>query len=410
MCEEHDFIRNMIISLAVIAAFPLFTDANGQGEKTTIVITQADEDAIKQILGEFKKHEYKVRISSDVQSYLDCEAHKKLLRYGWKVVPYLIEQADRQEAVDAFIGSALVKDKNVRTPEQVYEYNRTRKSRAAKTLAPFILETVLRELPSGKVAPYDLNKGGIPYNGVFEWVKWWQHHKDKFVFITIHPLVIPPLIDEHSIVPQVRTTVKEGLLDIYAVDASYRQIIERAAAEMNIDVFIGEHEYLEVRTTIRMKSVTFEEFLYMAGRRVFMEGFKYSKTETGYRIGGKTPAKPTKKISGWGIMMENTVFNVGDEIPVTVITWETDQLVDPCDPVFHRYGSFQVTTNDSKIIKDYEPITKAQPTIPLITISEGRYKFQVFLNKFCKLTEGEYNIQFRYLDNETPSVAIELYD
>lgn len=411
--ERMNSTKLILVMLSVFATFIMLANASEPHESGKIVITQADEDAIKNILREFRQHQAKVSFRSDVASYLDCEAHQKLLKYGWKAVPYLVDQAAQREAVDAYIGSVLIKEMNVKTPQEVFEYNRRRKSKSANTLAPFILETVLRELPSGKIAP-NLNKPkdrvGYAYNEVFAWVKWWQHHKDKFVFITMHPLVIPPLIDDHSTVPQVRTTVKDELLDIYAVDASYRQIIERAAAEIDIDVFIGEHEYLEVRTTIRMKSVTFEEFLYMAGRSVSMEGFKYSKTETGYRIGGKTPAKPTKKISGWGIMMGNTVFNVGDEIPVTVITWEIDQLVDPCDPVFHRYGSFQVTTNDGKIIKDYEAITKAQPTIPPITISEGRYKFQVLLNEFCKLSAGEYNIRFRYLNSETPSVAIELYD
>jgi len=310
-------LQKLIIVILVFVAFPILTNAIEPNENGKIVITQADEGAIKQLLGEFKKHECEVSFRSDVHSYLDCEAHKKLLTYGWKAVPYLIEQAARQEAVDAFIGSALIKDKNVKTPEQVYEYNRTHKNEASNTLAPFILETVLRELPSGKIAPYNLS-GGIPYYGVFEWVKWWQQHKDKFEFQTLHPLVISPPADEHFVVPHIGTSLQNGLLYIDAVSATYQQIIERAAAEMNIDIFIGEQEYIDVIATVRMKGVTFEEFLYAIGRTICIRGFFYHKTETGYWVGGKNPAKPRAIMNGWGIMMERTVFSVGVGVVVGV--------------------------------------------------------------------------------------------
>jgi hypothetical protein len=183
---------------------------------------------------------------------------------------------------------------------------------------------------------------------------------------------------------------------------------------MNINVFIGEQQYIDVITTTRMKGVTFEEFLYIIGRTVCIGGFDYHKTETGYWIGGKNPTEPRALMNGWGIMMERTVFSVGDEIPVTVITRLPGliTIIDPEDPTFVYYGSFRVTTNDGKIVKDYNPITKSRLdfTIPPIKIKKDCYPIQVSLNKFCKLPAGEYNIQFRYLENETPSIAIEIYD
>jgi len=214
--------------------------------------------------------------------------------------------------------------------------------------------------------------------------------------------------------PQIRTTVKNGLLDIYAVSATYHQIIERAAAEMNIDVFIGEQEYINLLTTVRKRAVTFEEFLYIIGRTVFVGGFDYHKTEKGYWVGGKNPAKPRAILDGWGIMMERTVFSVGDEIPVTIITRLPGlvTIIDPADPTFVCYGSFRVTTNDGKIVKDYNPVTKSRLdfTVPHIGIKKDCYPIQVLLNKFCTLPAGEYNIRFRYLEHETPSIAIEIYD
>jgi hypothetical protein len=253
-----------------------------------ILITQADEDAIRNILKEFKKHTNspELAVMSMTDPFFDCDAYRNLLGYGWKAVPYVIEQAAQIEAVDAYIGSALIKDGGVKTPEEVFEYNRRRKSKSTdELLYPFILEITLRELTSGKIKPK--SRIDLGYNAVFAWIKWWQQHKTKFKFQTKEPVVIHPAQDEHSLVPQIRTAIKDGLLDIYAVHATYQQIIKRAAAEMNIDVFIGEHEYLDVRTTMRMKSVTFEELLYIAGRNISMRGFKYRKTEKGYLIGGK---------------------------------------------------------------------------------------------------------------------------
>lgn len=411
--ERMNSTKLILVMLSVIATFTMLANAGEPYENGKIVITQADEDAIKNILREFRQHQAKVSFRSDVAPYLDCEAHQKLLKYGWKAVPYLVDQAAQKEAVDAYIGSALIKDMNVKTPEEVFEYNRRRKSKSANTLAPFILETVLRELPSGKMAP-NLNKPkdrvGYAYNEVFAWVKWWQQHKHKFVFQTKRPLVIHPAKVVHSTMPQIRTTVKNGLLDIYAVSATYRQIIERAAAEMNVDVFIGEQQYIGVITTVRMKSVTFEEFLYIIGRTVFVGGFNYRKTEKGYWVGGKNPAKPRPILHGWGIMMEKTVFSAGAQIPVTIIARLPGSVINPADPVFSGYGSFRVTTNDGKIVKDYEPLAKARPTIPPIQIQKDCYPIQVLLDKFCKLPSGEYNIRFRYLNHETPSIAIEIYD
>jgi len=406
MCEEHDFIRNMIISLAVIAAFSLFTDANGQSEKTTIVITQDDGDTIKSILEAFKKHQNRVRFRSDIQSYLDCEAHRKLLEFGWKAVPYLIEQVALLEDIDGYIGSALIKYPNIKTLEEVFEYNLNRKAKAKNTLIFFSLEILLEELVSRRT----LDKNSYQYDGIFTWLDWWQQHKHKFIFQTKQPIVIHSAKYFHSTTPQIRTTTKNGLLDIYAISATYRQIIERAAAEMNVDIFIGEQRYIDVITRVRMKKVTFEEFLYIIGRQAYVKGFDYRKTEKGYWIGGKEPAEPRPILHGWGIMMEKTVFSVGDEIPVTIIARLPGPIIDPNDSVFPCYGSFRVTTNDGKIIKDYNPVTKPKATTPPIRMVKDGHHIQVLLNKFCKLTEGEYNIRFRYLDNETPSVAIELYD
>ena len=404
----------ILLVMSINATLLLSANATDPNENGKIVITQADEDAIKGAFEEYSR-EYSRNInpgSSSIPPYIDCESYRKLLKYSLKVVPYLVQNIARLEAEYgdyAYIGSALIDEKNVKTPEQVYSYN-CNKPWSSTGPGPPIRPTLLMQLLPDDMKPRPNVKKGYVDNKVFAWSHWWQEHKHKFVFRIEEPIVIHPAKYVYSMMPQIRTTIKNGLLDIYAVSATYRQMIERAAAEMNVDVFIGEWEYIGVINTVRMRAVTFEEFLYIIGKTVCSRGLDYRKTEKGYCVGGKNPAKPRPILHGWGIMMEKTVFSVGDEIPVTIITRLPGLFVDPTDPVFPSYGSFRVTTNDGKIIKDYEPITRKLPSIPPLQVEKDGFRIQLFLNKFCKLHSGEYNIRFRYLNHETPSIAIEIYD
>jgi hypothetical protein len=282
----------VLLGLAALGVGPLLAaPADPQREPFGAVIGQSDEDAVRRLLDDFVKHTKSpdVMLHSRTQPFLDCPARPKLLRYGWKAVPYVIEQAARKEAVDAYVGSALIKDKKVQTPEQVFQYNRDRKRKVEEaTLPGFVLEILLRELPSGSHEPDRKEGKGIHlhhYNECYKWVPWWQAHKNRFQFETKRPPVIPPAKDDHSSAAQIRASVQDGLLDVYAVSASYRDIIRRAAKEMGIEVVIGKQDYLDVITTLRMKSVTFEEFLYMLGRSVCITGFDYHETADGYVVG-----------------------------------------------------------------------------------------------------------------------------
>ncbi len=421
----------IFVLIVTIFVLPLLSEANETNENAKIVITQSDEDTIRRLLTEYseewRKYTEAHRESSSIPMYLDCESYRNLLKYGLKVVPYLVENlaiAESRHSDYGWIGSSIISDENVRTPEQVYNYNRNptmeihkqgelypppnsaRQSHGSPLL-------IMQLLPNEMIPKPQIREGYVD-DGKFAWSHWWQLYKDRFDFQTNKMLEIKPTEVIHSTVPHIGTIVKDGLLYIEAVSATYKQIIERAAAEMDIKVFIGEQRDIDVITTVRMKGVTFEEFLYMIGRTVYVGGFDYRKTETGYWVGGEKPAKPRRILNGWGIMMDKTVFSVGDEIPVTVITREKGltSIIDPNDSEFLNFGSFRVTTNDGKIVQDYSPIVKSElySTMPPIKIEKDCFPIQVYLNKYCNLPAGEYNIRFRYIDNETPSIAIEIYD
>lgn len=258
--------------------------AGGPRSEKMVVITQADNDGIKSVLKELKRHQDKVRVSSIPADYLNCEAYEKLLGYGRKAVPYLIEQVATMEAAFAYIGSAIIDSDQVKTPAQVYRYNSRRTNRMNETLAFFILDEALKEI----VFPEMTRRQRRRYTGyteVFEWINWWQQHKDKFEFKTKNPVIIPPLRTNYPWGRIVKVTVRNGLIDVVAVGTTYRRIIERVAKKASVAVSFGKQEYLDVTTSVCMKSVTFEEFLYMLGRGVSIAGFQYRKTDTGYRIG-----------------------------------------------------------------------------------------------------------------------------
>ena len=280
--------------LALLAAFGIL--ANGCSRATepvppsrkvdTVAIRQSDEDAIRGLLAELLE-----RCNSSLSSwadYLDWKPYQDLVRYGWKAVPYITEQVALREAVDAYIGSALINDREVDTPKEVYDYNLTRQRAVdERTLGPHVLASLLQELPCGDERPsLDMRKGERHfggYNGVFAWINWWQDNKGRFTFQSRRPPVIGPAKDKHSLVPQIKVTYENNLLTLYAVHSTIEDIVQRAAAEMGVSIVVpkphGRQPVHPMRTitTTRMKSVTADEFLYRTGRIIW--GIPYDKMD-----------------------------------------------------------------------------------------------------------------------------------
>ncbi|MHC4621081.1 MAG: hypothetical protein ACYTEQ_25325 [Planctomycetota bacterium] len=400
-------MKNSVLAVVMVLTFGvLIVPARSSPQGPSVVITQSDQAVMKRILEDWREHQNKVGYSSLTEPYFDCDAHRQLLEYGLKAVPYLIDQRARQHAVEPYIGSALIDDPNIRTLEQVYGYNRRRKDEVYdQTLAKWIVTGTLWESVSPSVSDKEKVTAHIE---PIDWFDWWHQHKARFVRPGGNtPAIVVPHRMLRS-VPHITTSIKNGLLDFSAAGATYRQMIEHAAAEMGIETFIGEHAYMDIIGLVRMKSVTYEEFLYMVGRSVCVLGFDYRKTAGGYWVGGDQPAKPRAIFKGWGIMMDRTVFTEGQDIPVTVIIRDSHAMVDPCDPAFTSYAGFRVTTNNATVVKDFEPETD-RPAAKSVLTARGDMKVDLSLNRFCKLGPGEYNIRFHYLEHQTPSMPIEIY-
>ncbi|MHC4742404.1 MAG: hypothetical protein ACYS8Z_10855, partial [Planctomycetota bacterium] len=377
-------------------------------DKTEIVvITKADDRTIRRIIDDWRKHQEKVSCSSLMEPYFDCDAHRELLEYGPKAAPYLIAQLARHHRTEPYIGAALINDPNITTVEQVGRYNERRKSDLYnQTLAHWILTGTLSEL----ITPEEKRKTRTKVRiEPIDWMEWWKRNERRFLLERgVSPGVALPRY-KRLVISHISTSARNGLLDFCAVSATYRQMIEHAAAEMGVETFIGRHTYMDIIGTVWMKSVTYEEFLYMVGRSVYILGFDYRKTENGYWVGGEKRAEPRAILTGWGLKMERTVFHVGEDIPVTVITRGIPDPANVSKDVYVRCGSFRITKNDDTVVKEYSPKKDDCSTAPPANRTGALHEVELLLNGFAKLEVGEYNIRYRYREFETPTVAIEIY-
>jgi|GEM_PF-5458125 len=373
------------------------------------VITQKDEDEIIRLVEDYNNCVDSIQIPASSATFYgafqECDAYKKLLKYDYKLIPYLIRQNQIEKESRVIVGSSLA-DRHIADLEDLQNYQRQRSARLIDGVKPWFkypelpLDQIVNNVEWYKVRRNPRTR--------FSWLEWWDDNKDRFIFKTDKPITIETEYKYYNH-PHISTQVNGGLLDIEAVSATYRHIIERAAAELGVNVFIGEQQYIRHLTTVRMRGVTFEEFTYLIGRTVYVRGFEDHKDGDKYHFGDETEAEPREILDGWGIMMDKTVFREGDDIPVTIITRDTGDLVYPIDPELFGDGNFKITTNDGNIIKDYGNLNKIKPAKRQKIKSTRMTRVELNLNEYCQLKPGEYNVRFKYLSNETPSVAIEIY-
>ncbi|MCP3997807.1 MAG: hypothetical protein GY722_22505 [bacterium] len=178
---------------------------------------------------------------------------------------------------------------------------------------------------------------------------------------------------------------------------------------MDVPVFIGEQHYIDIIGTVRMRSVTFEEFAYLIGRTVYVLGFEYQKVDGGYHFGGQEAAEPRNIMDGWGIKMWRTVFRQGEQIRATIFTRGTDPIVDPRDPAFAASGSFRILDHHGRVARAYLPLSEMEPKLPMLQRKTDGSEITVAVDSAESLEPGEYTMTFRYRDHETRSIAFEVY-
>jgi hypothetical protein len=377
-----------------------------------IVITQEDQDQVTKDVGAFNKDIQQLvnPRSSDIPwaQLRQTQSYKDLIRHDAKLLPYLIRQRQLEEEGRVLVGSALA-DRKITGLDDLERFQKERATRLTSGVTPWLHWPGLWMLDDTS-AGIAITKELGPDSGRkgHSWIQWWADNQHRYEFRTKKPITISTQY-AFSSRPHVSTEATGNLLTIEAVSATYQQIIERAAAELGVDVFIGEQQYMDILTMVRMRAVTFDEFAYLIGHTASVNRFHYERTAGGYHFGGPAKAKPRIIMSGWGIAMEQTVFAQGQDIPVIVVARGLGEMVDPSDPAFPSYGSFRITDNAGNVVKDYLPQTKEAPTVPLLQKMSDGTRLNVVVVGGGLLKPGEYNATFRYLDSETPSIAFEVY-
>ena len=410
------------------------------GSNKPLAITQQEEDHIRSLLVEFLAHTKKpeVGIHSNIGPYLDCAAYEKLRQYGKKALPYFIEQASRQQDSYTYLGSYVISGKVNSNFEETYAYKKKRMDEVSdETLPPFLLTYVMREIAPGEEPEIDRESelGGIATTDCFIWLKWWAGNRSQYLFETVKPIEIHEY-EEIFHGEHISAKVDNDLLDLYSVFSTYRHVIERVAAAFNRNVIIGDHLNLDKKRRIRMKQVTFDEFLYIIGelisaegyykqvdgewKFVSSEGFHFKVEEDQYIIGDNTPPFEYgiygSYLREWRILMDKTVYSKEDRVSVKLIAnssrWESENsmgvllsegifiLRNPIDHSYHEFG-VQPSTHIIEV--------KKEPVIDENCPPKEKVTFDLMIDPAQELPVGEFNLIFKCLDDETACIPIEIY-
>jgi len=396
------------------------------------IITQQDENEIIRLTEEFNA-EVKAAYNpaSSIRPYGDYEqfeSFKKLLGYDSKLVPYLIRQIRINNEIRMTVGSAAA-ERDIKDHKDLRDYQAERADTLREGIRPWFGKfdgilggglpnwTIRHILSQTSIGKYESPKFRIityKFRTRFSWIDWWDKNKGRFEFQTDNPLVIDTSSAFFDF-PHISTEIQNDLLTIEAVHATYRQIIERVAAEAGVEVFIGENVDLKMITTVRMRAVTFEEFTHFRGYGywLFRPGHGFRKMDNKYHFGGEEEAKPRKIYMGQGIMMKRTVFHEGDSMPVTIIARNLRErsipVIIPLEPDSLQYGHVKITTNDGRIVSDYTQNKKMKQKIHVVEKRKDKIEFELDISKEISLSPGEYNVSFMYHEQETPTIAIEVY-
>jgi hypothetical protein len=387
--------------------------ATGSAAPAKATITDEDAAGIRELIDQFnadiKTTLNPLSSSLPLDKLLATPSYKALLQYDAKLLPFLIRQWQAEQDSRVLVGSVRA-ERKIAGQDDLYEYQKERAARVKTGVMPWLNWPglfILADTTVGKAL--DWRYPPRPTATPFSWIDWWEDHQGEFEF----RMTAPPVIEtgeKYYNHPHITTWKVGDLLMIDAVHVTYRQIIERAAAELGIDVFIGAQDYMDIITTVRMRGVTFEEFAYLVGRTVSVRPLTYRKTDDGYHFGGKEPSVPRRIMRGWGIAMGRTVFTTGEPIPVIIVARKVGEMVDPADPAFSTYGSFRITDNAGKIVREYLPQRRDKPTLPLFHKEKDGTEITLRLGIEADLPPGEYNVSFKYMDEETPSYAFEIYE
>jgi len=364
-----------------------------------VVISVEEEAQIRVLMDELRRdtHSAAGGYASSLTPYLDRDAYRKLSAFGWKSVPFMVEEAALWYSIYDVGLSPRVKIDEVRST----------------ALSPSLISTALRAWTSDDQGPEARSGLGIGSTDCFVWLDWWQRNGARFDLESGVELWIPT-VTEPSFEPHIATSVQDGLLDLHAVEATGRHIIQRAAAELGVDVFIGQEHGLSDIRTVRMSGVDFEGFL---SRLIESpNGSSWEKTDAGYRVGEPQSSTPRLYVYGWGLAMERSVWQEGEPMTALVVVSDLGRRSRAVRSELLAHGRFQLLDNDGEEVHQCPALRSAgrvrcAPDIggQCRPTTRDQHALRFTIHESCVPAAGEYSLRFIWQEHRTPTIPVEVY-
>jgi len=270
-----------------------------------------------------------VSLSSSPAPYLDCDGYRDLLKLDNKIIPMLIREMVQFENSSILYGKKHYLPSPKDNKEWLQRARLERQETSARAMPRFICLIALANTSFGK-ASHRTGFDGI--EEIYQWLHWWEANKDRYAltFKDSERFDVGDL-DEGKNWPHLSCKMTNGLLNVRAVHATFKNIVENAAAEAGVDVVVGDNgeksSYIggltNIITAINYKEMTFDEFAFAITEQIQF-GFPWRKGGDIYYFGTGDPA-PGRWMMGLRfedliceIKMDKTVFKIGERMPVGI--------------------------------------------------------------------------------------------
>lgn len=294
-----------------------------------VVVDDADFARINAARADILEHVRAVSLSSSLGPYFDCDGYREMVKLDNKVIPVVLRDLVRMENSRILYGKAQFEPRPKDNEEWLQRARQAQQEIAAGTLPWFISVSVLAGTSFGKAARAT---GFDGTDDIYQWVKWWKENRGLYA-LTFHD---SDRFDVGDLTrgkdwPHMSCRMTDGLLDVRAVSATFKNIIENAAAEAGVKVALGDDgrksSYIggsvNVITSIDYRQMTFDEFAYAIAEQI---SFGYPRRKEGdtYYFGTGDPA-PGRWMVGnrsndliCDIKMDRTVFRTGERMPLGI--------------------------------------------------------------------------------------------
>ena len=315
-------------ALYMLCTVLLFANPVSSGMQK-IVVDDADLARIAAAKDDIFSHVLRVSSSSLMEPYLNCDGYRELQKLDNKIIPFVIQDLVRIENSRVLYGKGHYQP----LPKDNQEWLLRARQVADGTMPEFIYLSLLAGTSYGKAA---LRTGSERINEAYRWLQWWKENRDHYAltFKNAEKFDVGECEKEKTS-PHLRCRMIDGLLNVRAVSATIKNIIDNAAAAAGVRAVVGNDGQANsfmgsgrtnIITSIDFRLMTFDEFAYAIAERVSI-GYPWRKDGDTYYFGTGDPATGRWMVSSTtnsprdlvcDIKMDRTVFRTSEQMPLEI--------------------------------------------------------------------------------------------